>query len=61
MKDNRLDYPRYSAPMGIYNELDVTLDIYYDRVKNGLTHPIVNLYFSESFWEEFKEYPQYLL
>ena len=61
VKDNRLAYPRYSAPMAMYDELDVTLDIYYDRVKNGLTHPIVNLYFSESFWEEFKEYPQYLL
>tara|TARA_X000000950_G_C13857096_1_gene637040 strand:- start:38 stop:574 length:537 start_codon:yes stop_codon:yes gene_type:complete len=61
VKDNTLDYPRYIVPMAVYDELDITLDIYYDRVKNGLTHPVVNLYFSDNFWEEFKEYPQYLL
>jgi len=60
-KDNELDYPRYIAPISIYDELDITFDIYYDTIKNGLTHPVVKLYFTNSFWEEFKEYQQYLL
>lgn len=60
-KDNELNYPRYIAPISIYEELDITLDIYYDTIKNSLTHPIIKLYFTNSFWEEFKEYQQYLL
>ena len=60
-KDNELDYPRYIAPLSIHPELDISLDIYYDNIKKGLTHPVLKLYFSEQFWEEFKEYPQYLL
>ncbi len=60
-KDNELDYPRYITPTSVYEELDITLDIYYDIIKNGLTHPIIKLYFTDKFWEEFKEYQQYLL
>ena len=59
--DNKFNYPKYGAP-GIFNEeVDIIFDIYYDTVRKGLTHPVVKLFFSKEFWEEFKPYQQYLL
>lgn len=58
---NKFSYPQYIAPSAMHEEVDIIFDIYYNLKKKGLTHPVVKLYFSDEFWEEFKEYQQYLL